>query len=701
MDITAWGYRHVGSLYARAARRLSTLIFIALALGLISTEQAFAASQDIQSTGPLTDISLGDDLSCQIAYQGQRQFYSPSSAPANCGTVLSVDSASAGPQSYGLTRAAGNRFTGVSQSAPAGAGTPQDPYKVTTVVDAGSTGLRVTQVDSYVVGQEYYRSDITVANTSSSGVQAGRLYHAADCYLQGSDSGYGYADASTNAVACAQNANNDPPALIEEFAPLTAGARYSEAYYSDVWVNVENQTDLPNTCDCTTSQDNGMGLEWHFSLDAGQSQTFSMLSSFSPQGVVAPNHSITATGGHSFSGDAPLTVSGPLATFTDSVPNTTPGDYTASVDWGDHSASSPGTITSNGNSFTVTGSHSYANAGVFTITVTIAVNGNSSQGTVADSVAASDPARGPAPASKPTALTGGATGTRNSAALLTGSVNPGGLPTTVHWEYGLDPAYRGAGFSGNVYDQSTPAQSVSSSMSTQPVSAPVSALHPNTLYHVRLVASNSAGTTTGQDQTFKTTAAPAPPPPAVGRSGNFTPAGGNVFVRLNGKFVKLTQVRQLPSGTVVDALHGSLKLVAASGKKGATYTGTFGGAVFKVTQAAKGRDKGLTTLAIVEGAFRGAPSYAACKASTAGLAPRALSRRVLQSLRARASGRFRTRGRYAAGTVRGTRWTTVDRCDGTLISVQQHSVLVTDLVKHIDRLVKAGTRYLALAPKHK
>jgi hypothetical protein len=232
------------------------------------------------------------------------------------------------------------------------------------------------------------------------------------------------------------------------------------------------------------------------------------------------------------------------------------------------------------------------------------------------------------------------------------------------------------------------------------VSAQVTGLLPNTIYHARLVASNSAGTTTGQDQAFKTTMAPAPPPPVLGHSGNFKPAGGNVFVKLNGKFVKLTQVRQLPSGTVVDALRGSLNLVSASGKKGKTYNGTFSGAVFKVTQAGGGRDKGLTTLAIVEGAYKGAPSYASCKASKARLVPR-LSSRALQSLRSRSSGRYRTRGRYAAGTVRGTRWTTVDRCDGTLISVQQHSVVVTDLVKHINRLVKAGHRYLALAPKHK
>src|ERR1700760_2741713 len=146
-----WG-QNVGSSYARAARRLALLSIVTSAFGLTSVGSAFAAAQDIQSSGPLTDVTLGDDLSCQVAYQGVRQFYSPSSAPANCGTVLSVDVAGASPQSYGLSRAGANPFTQVSQSTVTGAGTSGDPYKVTTVVDAGSTGLRVTQVDSYVSG---------------------------------------------------------------------------------------------------------------------------------------------------------------------------------------------------------------------------------------------------------------------------------------------------------------------------------------------------------------------------------------------------------------------------------------------------------------------------------------------------------------------------------------------------------------------
>jgi hypothetical protein len=121
--------------------------------------------------------------------------------------------------------------------------------------------------------------------------------------------------------------------------------------------------------------------------------------------------------------------------------------------------------------------------------------------------------------------------------------------------------------------------------------------------------------------------------------------------------------------------------------------------VFKVTQGRSGKDKGFTTLTLVYNAFKGGPTTKVCKAKKAGdNAHIALSSRVLQTLRSKSSGRTRTRGRYAAGTVRGTRWTTTDRCDGTLIKVQQHSVQVTDLVKHKTVLVRAGHQYLARAP---
>jgi hypothetical protein len=239
------------------------------------------------------------------------------------------------------------------------------------------------------------------------------------------------------------------------------------------------------------------------------------------------------------------------------------------------------------------------------------------------------------------------------------------------------------------------------------------------------VATNSQGTAVGPDQTLTTPADAAPPPPVLGKSVDVAPVSGVVFIKLpNGKplyaadahasatspltkgtgFVPLTEARQLPSGTQIDARLGTIQLVAASTQRHKTQTGDFSGGLFGFAQDRRGVNKGMTTLSLLEGAFAGAPSFSSCKAKAAGdvaspLAYAAGVSKVLQTLKASAHGRFRTRGRYAAATVRGTAWTTTDRCDGTLISVQRHTVAVTDLVRHVTLLVHQGHSYLARAPR--
>jgi len=61
------------------------------------------------------------------------------------------------------------------------------------------------------------------------------------------------------------------------------------------------------------------------------------------------------------------------------------------------------------------------------------------------------------------------------------------------------------------------------------------------------------------------------------------------------------------------------------------------------------------------------------------------------------AGRFRTKGRTAAATVRGTIWLTEDRCNGTLVRVRRGSVSVRDLVKRKTVIVKRGKSYFARA----
>ena len=200
-------------------------------------------------------------------------------------------------------------------------------------------------------------------------------------------------------------------------------------------------------------------------------------------------------------------------------------------------------------------------------------------------------------------------------------------------------------------------------------------------------------------------ASPQVPAPTIGKTLNVAAVTGKPFVRLPaGKgFVPLTGAIQLPVGSQIDARKGTIQLVTATGRAGMTQTGKFGGGLFALAQSRNARLKGLTTLSLLEG-VRGAPSYASCKARRADDRPRSgavasrVSNRVLQLLHSSVSGHFRTRGRYAAATVRGTVWDMIDRCDGTVTRVHRGTVIVNDLARHKNVTVRAGHSYLAKAP---
>jgi phosphodiesterase/alkaline phosphatase D-like protein len=102
--------------------------------------------------------------------------------------------------------------------------------------------------------------------------------------------------------------------------------------------------------------------------------------------------------------------------------------------------------------------------------------------------------------SAPTATTGTAAGIGSTGATLNGTVNANGSSTTVTFEYGFDTSY---GFTWTA-DQSP----VTGNTNTA-VTATLSELLPNTLYHYRVAATNASGTTNGADMTFTTL--PSPP----------------------------------------------------------------------------------------------------------------------------------------------------------------------------------------------
>jgi hypothetical protein len=73
-------------------------------------------------------------------------------------------------------------------------------------------------------------------------------------------------------------------------------------------------------------------------------------------------------------------------------------------------------------------------------------------------------------------------------------------------------------------------------------------------------------------------------------------------------------------------------------------------------------------------------------------------KKVIRHVWGNAKGKFRTRGKYASATVRGTLWETLDYCDGTLVLVQSGRVDVLDIVTNVHHFVTAGHSFFAKAP---
>jgi hypothetical protein len=109
------------------------------------------------------------------------------------------------------------------------------------------------------------------------------------------------------------------------------------------------------------------------------------------------------------------------------------------------------------------------------------------------------------PAGAPIVTTDVATSVTSNTARLNGTVNPNALSTSYYFEYGETTAY---GFT-------TTAADAGGGTSAEPVYADISGLSPDTEYHFRVVATNSVGTTYGDDATFRTIDAPGAAPGTV------------------------------------------------------------------------------------------------------------------------------------------------------------------------------------------
>jgi hypothetical protein len=294
------------------------------------------------------------------------------------------------------------------------------------------------------------------------------------------------------------------------------------------------------------------------------------------------------------------------------------------------------------------------------------------------------------------------------AVTFSAAVHPHGRATTAFFEFGLALRYREPRPAHLLYDRSTPMVHLGPAFGVYSVSGEASGLVPNAVYNLRLVARSSAGTAYSPNATFRTAKDAAPPLPLIGAKVNLEPASGLVLIRpgllgpsgtseaarlVSGPgFRPLTEARQIPVDSQIDARAGALRLVVAGPHRRQTQQVTLAGGLFSLAQSSQAPIRGLTTVNLVEGAFPGAPTYDSCAANPSA---------VLQTVHARDQrGRLETLGRDSSATAgaAGTAWDTIARCDGTLTVVHQGTVVVSDFPLHRTVAVHAGQRYLALAP---
>ena len=253
------------------------------------TVAAFAAFEEIASDGPLLYIDTGASLSCAVEYEGDDlgSFF----ADFGCGTFAAV-----GGDLYGPERISGSgnppqprtTFTSRTQSTVTGTGTFDDPFRLTTGVDLGGTGVSLAQADQYVQGEESYRTDLTLSNASGS-PRTVTLYRAGDCQLGDFDTGLGRLDPVTGGAACVA-ANG----RILEWLPLSVGSSPFEGGADDVWAAIAAQQPFDGSCRCDEDIDNGAGLSWTITLAPGEARTVSHLTVFSPFGYAPLSTSAVA-----------------------------------------------------------------------------------------------------------------------------------------------------------------------------------------------------------------------------------------------------------------------------------------------------------------------------------------------------------------------------------------------------------------------
>jgi hypothetical protein len=209
---------------------------------------------------------------------------------------------------------------------------------------------------------------------------------------------------------------------------------------------------VPNSDAVTFSQAGTFSWQASYSGDSLNNPTINSCGSETVTVTVSVSEQPITAQGTAFNSTEGAVFTGAVATFTDPNTSATAAEYSATIDWGDLSAPSAGTIGGSGGNFTVSGVHTYAEEGTYTVTVTITdvdITTNTAKATSTANV--TDAALTAKPACSATSLLSynGPTATFTDAASPFGTLSD--FSATINWGDGTTTAGTVTGADGGPY----------------------------------------------------------------------------------------------------------------------------------------------------------------------------------------------------------------------------------------------------------
>ena len=267
--------------------------------------------------GPLTRVAVGADLSCQAQHAGDAApGFAPAPAPlGDCGTLVAVDGSlfapAFGAHDGGTATAALGGYTAFDPRGQSREGTTG----VVTTADLPASGLQLTQRDTYLPGQDAWRTDVTVTNATAA-AKSIVLYRAGACHLQGAGTGYGFAGSPDGSVGCSAQPGNAPLDRVEQWVPISPGAGFMQASASDVWATMGARAPFSGECrECANETSGAAGLSWTMTIGPGAAETRSHWTVLSPTGRTGPPPPVAAVEPPA-PAPAQVSVPGTVVTFT-------------------------------------------------------------------------------------------------------------------------------------------------------------------------------------------------------------------------------------------------------------------------------------------------------------------------------------------------------------------------------------------------